>query len=246
MTVQKLKTKHTFLLFCFLWVVFWLSAQKTTSGEDTLLVSKCVDFDITGKGDNDEWKKTNWVQLAQLDVAKENYETKFKILYSKKGIYVLFYGKDKRITTTYEKDFDNLFNADVFEAFFHPNPDLSLYFEYEVNALSKELVLLIPNYKNSFMGWMPWQYEGRRKVQKKVDVDGGAAKSGATIQAWTAEVFFPYELVSIMSQAPESGAVWKANFCRLDYDEGKMVKWSWSPVESSFHEYQKFRSIKFE
>lgn len=134
-----------------------------------------------------------------------------------------------------------------FEAFFHPNPKLPLYFEYEINALNKELVLLIPNFNGSFFGWQPWHYEGKRKIKKLVNVQGGKSEKGAAIQSWTAEVFFPNEVLSSLENVPPaSGSVWNANFCRLDYDSGKMVKWSWSPVEASFHEYKKFRSIKFE
>jgi hypothetical protein len=39
---------------------------------------------------------------------------------------------------------------------------------------------------------------------------------------------------------------WHANFYRLDYDSGSQVKWAWAPVESSFHEFQRFGSIVFE
>jgi hypothetical protein len=46
---------------------------------------------------------------------------------------------------------------------------------------------------------------------------------------------------------PKSGTIWNANFCRLDYDSGNMVKWSWSPtIQNSFHELEKFRSMQFE
>jgi len=46
---------------------------------------------------------------------------------------------------------------------------------------------------------------------------------------------------------PQSGNIWNANFCRIDYDSGKSLEWSWSPaIVSSFHELEHFRSIKFE
>jgi len=45
---------------------------------------------------------------------------------------------------------------------------------------------------------------------------------------------------------PSSGTTWNANFYRLDYDSGKMIKYSWMPIDHSFHEFEKFKPIKFE
>ncbi|HEX5023909.1 MAG TPA: carbohydrate-binding family 9-like protein, partial [Agriterribacter sp.] len=175
------------------------------------------------------------------------YESKFKILYSVKGIYVLLNGVDKKITSTFENDFENLFTADVFEVFFHPDPVTPLYLEYEVSPLDKELVLLIPNLNGRASGWTPWHYTGEKKVKKKVTVKGGEMRSGADINEWTATLFFPYTLLSPLANIPpQGGTIWNANFCRLDYDSGKMIKWSWSPVSRSFHEFKKFLSLRFE
>ena len=160
-----------------------------------------------------------------------------------KGIYVLFEGKDKKITGNYKEDFSDMYNADVFEVFFHPEPATPLYFEYEINAYDKELVLLIPNLDGKIMGWRPWHYETSRLIKHKVKVQ---SKSGA-MASWSAELFFPYTLLAPLQKVPPgSGMHWNANFCRLDYDPGKMVKWSWSPVQTSFHEFKQFRTIRFE
>lgn len=168
-------------------------------------------------------------------------------MYSEKGIYVLMEGDDQRITTTYNADFSDLYLGDVFEVFFHPDPKVPLYFEYEVNALDKELVLLIPNLNGAIMGWLPWKYEGDNKVQKKVRVQGGEPAMNASISAWSAELFFPYSLLQpLIKGAPKKGTVWHANFYRLDYDTGKMTRWAWSPVERNFHEFKRFGSIRFE
>ena len=86
-----------------------------------LLVKKCADFDLTGKGDDEQWSKTDWNFLTKLDEGGKTYATKFKILYSAKGVYVLFNGDDDKISTKYNKYFDDLFKGDVFEVFFHPD-----------------------------------------------------------------------------------------------------------------------------
>ncbi len=210
---------------------------------DTLGVRQTGDFEVDGKGSASNWEKTGWVPLKQLDGNKADYATKFKILYSTAGVYVLFEGLDNKITTEYKNDFENLFNADVFEVFFHTDISIPLYFEYEVNALDKELVLLIPHLEKGVMGWTPWHYEGDRKVRKKVFVH----EKNGRMEKWTAEMFFPYKLLSPLGNVPPiPGTCWNANFYRLDYDEGKMIKFAWSPVEASFHEFKRYGTIRFE
>lgn len=212
-----------------------------------LLIRQCQDFELTGKGNNAEWTKTGWNFLSRLDTSGGNYESKFKILYSSTGIYLLFDGKDHKITTPFNKDFDNLYEGDVFEVFFHSNPKVPLYFEYEINQLNKEVVLIIPNLGGKFYGWIPWHYDNERRIKKMVEISGGKMEANADISSWRAEIFFPYKLFNPLENVPpKSGTVWNANFYRLDYDDRKKMKWAWAPVKNSFHEFEKFGPIKFE
>lgn len=224
----------------------WMASAQELKTE-ALLIHKCNDFSLSGKGDDSQWDKASWNPLQKLDEGSDAYESRFKILYSATGIYVFLTGVDNKITTTYDKDFGDLYLADVFEVFLQPDPQLPLYLEYEVNALDKELVLLIPNMNGHISGWTPWHYDGNRKIVKKTSVTQGTAAPGAAIRSWSAELFFPYPLFIPMSNTPPGpGTIWRANFCRLDYDTGKMIKWAWSPVERTFHEFAKFGTIQFE
>lgn len=221
-------------------------AQQATD-QAGIIVKRCDNFDVTGSGDNKTWNSTSWVKLNKLDGGGIDYESKFKILYSSTGLYVLFSGNDTKISTTYDKDFDNLFRGDVFEVFFHPDTTLPLYFEYEINQLNKELVLIIPNLNGGISGWLPWHYENDRQTKKMVSVHGGKATPNGAITSWTAELFFPYKLLSPLNNVPpKSGTTWNANFYRLDYDTGGAIKWAWGPVDKSFHEYKRFLPIRFE
>lgn len=213
-----------------------------------LIVRKCSDFNLTGTGDNSEWKKTEWNYLSQVDTFNTRiYSSKFKILYSVKGVYVLFNGDDDKITTQYDTNFGDLYNADVFEVFFHTDPKMPFYLEYEINQLNKELVLLVPNINGKAYGWTPFHYENDRSIKRMVHVKGGEAAPNKTITSWSAELFFPYELFRPLNNVPPvSGTIWNANFCRLDYDRPNRMKWSWSPVQNSFHEFEKYKSIIFE
>lgn len=235
-------------IITFLLLINYVIGQKSqASGGKPLLVKKCDDFNVTGKGNNAEWGKTEWNLMTKLDTGGQNYESKFKILYSFTGIYVLLNGKDNKITTGFDRDFEDLYKGDVFEVFFHTNPKSPLYFEYEINQLNKELVLIIPNFKGKFYGWIPWHYENERRVKKMVDITGGKMEANAAINSWSAELFFPYKLFNPLENVPpESGTIWNANFYRLDYDSGNMMKWAWAPVKKSFHEFEKFWPIEFE
>lgn len=224
-----------------------IASAETPPSTQPLPVKKCLDFTITGNGSNPEWDKATWNKLIKLDPEGEEYPCRFKILYSGKGIYLIFEGKDDMVTTKFDEDFGNLFNGDVFEVFFHPDPKIPLYFEYEINQLNKELVLIIPNLNGKIHGWIPWHYENERRVVKKVHIEGGKMEAGSAIKSWSAELFFPYELFNPLSNVPPvSGTIWNANFYRLDYDSGKMIKWAWTPINQSFHEFKKYKPIKFE
>ncbi|HEX8357293.1 MAG TPA: carbohydrate-binding family 9-like protein [Segetibacter sp.] len=227
-----------------------LSATKQEVFAKALLVKKCNDFSVTGLGNSPEWKKAEWTHLTKLDSGGINYESKYKILYSALGIYVLFYGEDDKITTKDYKDFEAIYNGDVFEIFFHPSAETPVYFEYEVNQLSRELILTLSKTGERLYSWAP-KYptaEERKPVKKAVSVTGDTPQVGSSLKNWTAEVFIPYEIMGILPNTPpKSGTIWNANFCRLDYDSGNMIKWSWSPrIQKSFHEIDKFLSIQFE
>ncbi len=213
---------------------------------DVLAVRRCSDFAVNGKGDNRQWDSVEWTALVKLDSKGADYATRFKIMYSAKGIYVLFAGDDSKITSPFTRDFDKIFKGDVFEVFFQPNPAVPAYFEYEVTPLARELVLLLVQDEDGIRSWAPWPYE-RDKVSKKVTVSGGPQRDGASISSWTAELFFPYGILSPLKGVPPAkGAQWRANFCRLDYDSGSMVKWAWAPIDTSFHELERYYTLIFQ
>ncbi len=217
---------------------------------EPLLVRKCNDFDLTGDGNAAAWNNTNWNLLTKLDKGGREYESKFKIMYSTTGIYVLFCSEDDRITTQLYENQGNIFNHDVVEVFFHPDPKTPAYFEYEVNQMDNQLILMLSNLNGQRKSWSPWHSEGKNDsgIKMRVNVAGGEKTIGGAIQSWTAEIFFPYTALGLLPNVPpKTGMLWNANFCRLDYDNGGIMKWSWSStIRTSFHELDHFRSIQFE
>ena len=236
------RTKLQALIFSILFATATTAMAYTVNVQDTLRVNKVLPFEIDGAGTNASWNATNWVNLIQLDSSSLQYPSKFKILYADSGVYVLFSGLDKKITSPYRNDFEDLFRADVFEVFFHPEPSTPIYLEYEINAYNAELVLLVPNLSKKTFGWAPWKYTGKKKVVKKVKVH----EQNNEMYKWTAELFFPFKLfIPLQNMDVKKGVCWNANFYRLDYDDTKMVKWAWSPIVKSFHEFEKYGVIQF-
>jgi hypothetical protein len=212
-----------------------------------LLVRTTDDFEVDGKGAHPAWTRADWIPLRRRQPEGAPYEARFKLLHSPKGLYVLFEGTDRRLSATNDKDFAALWLEDVFEAFFWTDERFPVYFEYEISPLGAELPLLVPNADGIFHGWLPWMYEGGRKVRKAVAILGGEAKPGAEIQGWRAEIFIPYELLKpLQNVPPRPGTRWRANFYRIDVDGGRTTQWEWSPVGPSFHEIRKFGVLVFE
>lgn len=240
---------HTpFTLIVAVILVFKFSNQNDQAGP--LTIHRCADFPVTGQGSSAEWVKAEWMFFTKLDSGGTAYETKCKMLYSTTGIYVLFTAQDNKITTKDYNDFESIFNGDVFEIFFHPSGHDTVYFEYEINALSKELILTLTKQNGKQYSWAP-RYpsaEARKPIVKRVSVEGGDALAGNLVRKWTAEIYIPYSMLALLRGVPpQSGTIWNANFCRLDYDSGEMIKYSWSPaIQKSFHELDRFRSIRFE
>lgn len=251
-----MKKLNNLLLFVLL--PAFLSAQTGTSAEavknrsseqsstGSVTVKKCLDFTVTGDGRSDAWENTEWINLIRQGSDKIEYETAVKVLYSETGIYFLFNCKDEKLTTTMLADNLNLWEEDVVEVFLWTSEDFPVYFEYEISPMDYELPIMVPNYKGKFLGWLPWNYGGDRRVLHATSSTGGSKKSGGTVSGWIAEFFIPYKLLAPLPQVPPaSGTKWRANMYRLDYDKGE-VSFEWQKTSRTFHEYNNFGTFIFE
>lgn len=231
-------------------IIFILTCMLSFAQDSGMyLVHKCEDFVVDGKGTNTQWNNASWQKLIMMQKDGNPYSSKSKMLYSEKGVYVLFQGEDKAITTKDYKDFQNIYDGDVFEVFFHPDTSILKYFEYEVNHMDKELILILDRTAKRNTAWIPWQmeYDEHRQIKKAVSLVGGVAKVGGKITSWSAEVFIPYTVLTLLpSMPPKSGTKWNALFGRIDYDTGKQIEYSTCPEAFGFHQLDKFKTIQFE
>ncbi|MEX1241973.1 MAG: carbohydrate-binding family 9-like protein [Cyclobacteriaceae bacterium] len=227
-----------FLLIC---LPLSLSAQDGKE-QDALVVKRTANFDISGKGDAVEWNSADWIQL-QKRKGTAIYTTRAKLLYSDTGIYGLFSCQDHKITATFKEDFADLWTEDVVEIFLWPDESMPVYFEYELSPLNYELPILVPNMDGDFLGWKPWHYEGERKTRHATHINRDANGKAAE---WMAEFFIPYALLKPLKNVPpKKGSIWRVNMYRVDYDQ-QYSSWAWKPVQTNFHDYERFGLVRFD
>jgi hypothetical protein len=212
-----------------------------------MLIESTPDFAPGGDGSHPVWERTAWVTLTQVGGAESPYSTRAKVLYSPTGVYFLFDCTDRVLSCTLREDFANLFTEDVIEVFLWPHTDQTVYFEYEISPLGFELPIMVNNYKGTFMGWLPWHYEGGRRTRLATSVRGGDKAPGAAVQGWCAEFFIPFALLKGLGGVPaRPGTCWRANLCRIDYDADRPAQWSWSvPTGTNFHDFATFGTFRF-
>jgi hypothetical protein len=231
------------------WIALAACAAPAAAPFPTLPVARVDDFELTGAGDAAAWKSAEWTPLRRRQADGLPYDTRFKVVYSSTGLYVLMDGTDRKLTTTGRPDNSNLWEEDVFEAFFWTDERFPLYFEYEISPLGFELPILCSqnDATSTSMGWLPWYYANERKIRKATAARGGPKEKGAAVQGWSAEFFIPFALFKgINNSPPRTGTRWRANFYRMDYDDGRKTQWDWAPVGPSFHEYRNFGILRFE
>jgi hypothetical protein len=222
------------------------AAHAQAPDRPRLSVKPAQDFEVTGTGEHAAWRDTEWTPLRRRQADGHPYETRFKTLYSTAGMYFLMEGTDRKLTATMKEDFMNLWTEDVFEVFLWTDERYPVYFEYEISPLNRELPILIPNFGGQFLGWRPWHYEGERLTRKATSTTGGPKESGAAVEAWRAEFFIPYALLRpLQNVPPKAGTRWRANFYRVDYDEGKSTQWEWARVGRTFHDYENYGELVF-
>jgi hypothetical protein len=222
------------------------AVQAQTQDRPQVTVKLTEDFQVTGTGEHTSWRQTEWTSLRRRQADGHPYDSRFKVLYSKTGIYFLMEGTDKKLTSSMSEDFMDLWKEDVFEVFLWTDERYPVYFEYEISPLNRELPILIPNFGGQFLGWRPWHFDGERKTRTATSAIGGPKQSQAAIEGWRAEFFIPYALLRpLQNVPPKPGTIWRANFYRMDYDDGKQTQWEWASVGPSFHEYEKFGRLVF-
>jgi len=209
-------------------------------------IHRTEDFELTANASSPHWQAAPWLELKSLD-SEPGYQSRAKLLWSAKGLYLLADFQDEKLTCTHSADNADLFTEDVVEIFLQPSVDHPIYFEYELSPLGFELPLLISNNRKTFHGWLAWKNEKNRATRRVVRVHGGSQSSGSSCTGWTAEMFLPFDLMrGLVGAPPAAGDVWRGNIYRIDYDRGTGHHYAWAAETGPrFHDYQNFGSMRF-
>jgi hypothetical protein len=241
-----MKKYLTMRVISFIIMLLLLQRMVFAQSKAEIMIKKTADFIVTGDGSNENWKNTAWIELPLRGMAELHLKTRVKILYSETGIYYLFDCQDKRLTSTMNADFMDLWKEDVVEVFLWTNEKEPFYFEYELSPLNYELPLLISNENGELLRWMPFHYEQGR-ITGHATSSKGEKKSNAAVTSWMAEFYIPYKLLSpLINRIPQPGMKWRANMYRVDYDNNTKTRWSWQLTNKDFHEFERFGTYLFE
>lgn len=225
-----------------------LSISPLFAQSNFLTINKTPDFTFQDHSIHENWANASWITIPmrRKDIDSAKFHTKLKILYSETGIYFLFDCKDQILNASMKSDFMKLWKEDVVEIFLWPDEDNSAYFEYELSPLNFELPILVSNKAGEIVRWRPFMYQGDQTTRHITYIEGGPKQGRANITKWIAKIYIPYKLLRPLNNIqPKSGTTWRANFYRVDYDNGK-TDFAWQPVNSTFHEYDNFGAIMFE
>lgn len=246
---QNVSANILFILITLSITFFHVHGYGQSSNDNVLRIIKSEDFSIDGTGQADNWSKTNWINIIQIDsneTKRDGLSTKAKVLYSDTGIYFLFQNEDQILNATLDSDFSRLWTEDVVEVFLWPDEQEITYFEYELSPLNYELILRITRDEKGSSSWQPFSYRGDKLTRHYTSISGGEKRSGESITGWTAEFFLPYTLMHpANNMPPDRGTKWRANLYRIDYDAGQTLM-AWQPVNTSFHEYDNYGVFLFE
>lgn len=203
---------------------------------------------LDGKLDDKAWKAAPWtddfVDIEGDLRIKPRYQTRVKMLWDDKYLYLGAELEEPHVQGTYTKRDSYIFHEDNdFEVFINPDGNNHNYAELEMNALNTvwDLRLKKP-YRDGGKAEDAWDIPG---LKTAVHINRTINNPRDTDKGWTIEIAIPWEVVKALNnkpaQPPRDGDQWRVNFSRVQwrYDvvEGKYVRrkdrpednWVWSP-----------------
>ena len=148
-------------------------------------------------------------------------------------LHVLFQCADTFPWATITRRNAPLYQEETVEIFFDPVGDLESYFEIEVNPLNAVLDLMLRRVEGGWHKEVHWNCEGLESSVSSVAA------------GWNASLVIPF--AAVLPRPPAPGAIWRANFLRIDRPAGAPRELSaWSPTgRATFHECTRFGFLEF-
>ena len=176
---------------------------------------------IDGKGDESSWEKATWTEnFVDIEGDKKPaplYQTRAKMLWDDKSLYIFAELEEPNIWAYYDKHDQIVFHENDFEVFIDPNRDGYHYFEFEVNAQNTLFDLLLSKpYRNKGKAAIDWNAKGFKSA---VAIYGTLNNPEDTDKKWTVEFAIPFEALKEESRnvIPKNGETWKLDFSRVNW-----------------------------
>ncbi|MFH1905413.1 MAG: carbohydrate-binding family 9-like protein [bacterium] len=175
---------------------------------------------IDGFLDEKDWQRAKPIKFYRLE-RKDSQDHKEaespasgKLLWDKDYLYIGIEAKDKDIWSTIIEHDGRLWQEDVLEAFFKPNKDKPIYFEFEFNPKNVSLDLIWPKRDARSLEFAK-TFESNLKSAVKVY---GTPDNWKDIDnKWVLEVAIPLFAFKEETTSPKIGDEWSFALCRYDY-----------------------------
>jgi len=175
-----------------------------------------TEIQVDGKMDL-TWNTTEWSSSftdIEGDTQPAPYlETKFKMLWSEKYLYVFVWMEEPHVWATLVNHDDIVYRDNDFEVFIDPDGDTHNYMEIEVNAHNTILDLFLPKpYREGGPLQMQWTAEG---LSSAIGIQGSLNDPNHKDTSWCVEMAIPF---SSLNSMPSMGDHWRMNFSRVQYE----------------------------
>ncbi|MEA3209566.1 MAG: hypothetical protein QOE70_2623 [Chthoniobacter sp.] len=190
--------------------------------------------DLLAEEGSDPWASLPALELCDtVTGGPPKQATTLKLGWTPDALHLLFHCTDELPWATMTTRDAPLYEEEVVEVFFDPVGDLAAYFEIEVNPRGAVLDLILRRSRSGYVKDLAWDCDGLR----------ASAQIGEGF--WTAALAIPFQ--AVVAEPPVPGALWRANFFRIDRPPGVPRELSaWSPTgHALFHVPDRFGIIEF-
>ena len=201
------------------------------------LVCRRADFEaLEADPTHPSWRNAQAAQLIDAVTGETPQQrTWVRAAWSATEWRVLFECEDSDPWATLTERDAKLFEEETVEVFVDPVGDLEAYSELETNPLGAILDIVFRKSRSGYKGDWAWDCCGLRVSARRTEA------------GWNAELAIPFASTAAV---PTAGAVWRANFCRIDRPsrDGSLPRelTAWSPpLRETFHTPERFGFVEF-
>ena len=184
---------------------------------------------IDGRMDEAAWQKAAWTDEfrdiagisklpgVHIDRPELILPTQVKMLWDKDYLYIGAKLKDPHLWATLKQRDTIIYHNNDFEVFFTTSPDVSSYYELEINQRGTLLDLFMPKaYRNGGAALIHWDLHG---IKSAVQLYGTLNNPTDQDSCWTVEMAIPFKgVLAFGQQKPRVGDYWRMNFSRVQWD----------------------------